>query len=167
MSAAYIVLALEDKITELLKAAVGEGTDAEDYVKTWDVFLKDLNFDPGRYKQYFPYVVVTARQEDQIAPGEMGIRLELNNWQVHIYYIDVVKDYETGRQRRAKLVHNMQKALELAPNLNALTVTAPNDDVTSKVYDSNFTSIQFDSSGQEGYYTFVSEMYLTVNVSQN
>ena len=167
MSSPYFQPALEEKVTDILKAAVGPGTDAVDYVKTWGFFLQDLNFDPGQYDQSFPYVVTLATNEQQIAPGEMGVRLEVNSWTVSIFYIDVVKDFETGRQRRAKLVHKIQKALELEPRLQNLAITAPSDNVVTKVYDSNFASINFDTSGQEGYYTFVSEMYLTVDTSKN
>ena len=167
MSSAYFQPALEERVTDILKPAVGQGTDAVDYIKTWDHYLKDLNFDPRNYKQFFPYMVVTARSEEQVGPGEMGTRLEINNWVMNLYYIDVVQEYEEGRQRRAKLVHQIQKTLELEPRLQNLAVMAPNDNIITKVYDSNFASIQFDSSGQEGYYTFVSEMYLNVNTSKN
>ena len=167
MSEAYFMNALEERVVDLLKPVVGEGSDPVDYIKSWEYYLTDLNFDPRNYTQHFPFVVVSSRGLEQMNPGEMGTRMEINNWNVHIYYIDVVKEYEEGRQRRAKLVHLIQKTLELEPRLGELAVTAPNDSITTKVYDSNFSSIQFDSSGQEGYYSFVSELYLNVGTSKN
>ena len=167
MAEAYFVNALEESVINLLKPVIGEGTDPTDFIKSWEYYLKDLNFDRQDYKRTFPFVVVTAHSAEQMSPGEMGTRLEINNWAVHIYYIDVVMDYEDGRQRRAKLVHQIQKTLELNPRLGNLSITAPNDNIAVSVYDSNFTSIQFDSSGQEGYYVLVSEMYLSVATSKN
>ena len=167
MSEAYFQPALEQRVIDILKPVIGEGTDATDYIKSWHHYLTDLNFDPRNYSSVFPFVVVSTRSLDQIGAGEIGTRFEINAWTVNLYYIDVVKDYEEGRQRRARLTHQIQKTLELEPRLQNLAVVAPNDDIAVKVYDSNFSSIQFDSSGQEGYYTFVSEMYLTVNTSKN
>jgi hypothetical protein len=169
MSSAYFQPALEERVVDILKSAVGVGWEATptDWVKTWDYFLHDLDFNPRQFNKVFPYVVVTANAEQQIAPGEMGTRLEINTWTVAIYYIDIVTNFEEGRQRRAKLVHQIQKALELEPRLRNLAVTAPNDTIVTKVYDSNFSSLNFDTSGQEGYYTFISEMYLSVDTSKN
>lgn len=146
--------ALQDQVISICTAAVGTGTDATDFVNTFDSFLHDLP------QEDFPYIVVNCRQADQVSPGEMGTSSELFQWNIHIYYLDIDLEYHAGEVKRDNIIDRLITAFELNPRLSGLSKN------NRTVYDSNFTSILFDSSGQDGYYSFISELYLSVDTSK-
>lgn len=130
-------------------------------IRTYDVKLIDMPVED------FPYLVVNVRQKEQDNPGEIGTLKELWQWTVHIYYLDISETYVDAEERRDKVVDDIETVLEQNFNLGTFSVTITPQGNTERVYDSNFSSVLFDSSGQEDYYTFVSELYLTVDTQRN
>lgn len=154
MASGSVRKALQTEILSIAQTALSTT------IKTYDKKLVDQPL------ENYPYLVVNVRSKDQ-HPGEIGTLKELWAWEVQIYYLDIVDDYDTGEERRDDIVDKLETALELNYRLNSLTVTLNTAGNTERVYDSNFSSILFDSSGQEEYYTFVSELHLTVDMQRN
>lgn len=145
-------------LQEYLEAKCQEWVGAD--VKTFDDHLHafDLEVDP----EPFPFVVVNVRLNEKEEPGEMGTDHDLRTWTVHIYYIDAnLPDYAEGQDRRDKVLGTLERELEKDRRLGGLSYT---DDkgIREYVFDSDVKLISFDSSGQEEYYTFVSELHMLV-----
>lgn len=153
--------ALQDKVLSICQLAVGDPS-ATNYVRTFDKYLHDLP------TQNFPYVVANVRQAQRTGSGEMGTYNDMYEWAVHIYYLDIETtegNYSVAEARRDEIVQKIVTAFEGNPRLDNLTdIATP---MRYVVYDSNWESVLFDSSGQEGYYTFVSELYLSVDTARS
>lgn len=134
-------------------------TTVSDTVKTFDKYLHDIALDQ------FPYIATTVRQAERHGPGEIGTTNQMYDWTVHLYYLDTTTTYDVGEARRDDVVNRLVSAFEKSPRLNNLAdVSSP---VHFTVYNSYWEAILFDSSGQDGYYTFVSELYLTVETARS
>lgn len=155
---------VQNKLLEMCERIVGPVSQSEYKVKTFDKYLHDVPIEE------MPYVVVNVRQVEQ-TPGEIGILRELEAWTVHIYYLDISDDYNEGEFRRDRIVHLIQETIEQEPTLEGLRLPQYDEDgnapYTEYVFDSGFESAMFDASGQDGYYTFVAELYFTVNIAKN
>lgn len=168
MSASNFRKAIQDYIITHLTSVVGPGT-GDPFVRTFDNHLdtaqKELASD-------FPHVVVNVRQTSvQPSKTEIGVLKEPQDWQIHIYYLDITQEgesYNDGEARRDTLVHAIQHNMQIDYNFGNLRVPVAEDvSITEYVYDSDFTDILFDSSGQQDYYYFTCELYLTVNTAKN
>lgn len=146
---------LETRVKDILVANTGVGTDPDNYVKTWDDHLHDETVDN------MPYVVITTRTAEKAGESEIGSKYDLYTYTVHIYYLDIQTVYATGKLKRSNILSRMKKSLESNRRLNNLQSIDP-DGVREYVYDANISAVLFDSSGQEEYYSFVSELYLNV-----
>lgn len=153
---------LQDACLKIINDAVGPAATNVPYrIKTSDVFLKD------RPIEDMPHVVVFCRQKE-LDMKEMGSIRELWTWQIHIYYLDIVEDFSVGEERRDKISDLLEVALSDNFTLsNALAELDPEGKATERVYNTDFGTVAFDSSGQDGYYTFVTEFYLTVFTQRN
>ena len=162
MASASMRKALQDACLKVINDAVGPGAKNVPYrIKTSDVHLKD------RPIEDMPHVVAFVRQKD-MQGKEMGSIRELWQWQIHIYYLDIVEDYTTGEERRDKISDLIEVALSDNFTLNhALAELDPGGKAVERVYNSDFSSVLFDSSGQQDYFTFVTEFYLTVFTQRN
>lgn len=162
MASASMRKALQDACIKVINDAVGPSATNVPYrIKTTDVHLKD------RPIEDMPHVVVFCRQK-QLEGKEMGSIRELWQWQLHIYYLDIVEDYTVGEERRDKISDLIEVALSDNFTLsNALSELDPEGKATERVYNSDFSSVLFDSSGQQDYFTFVTEFYLTVFTQRN
>lgn len=161
MASGIVRKSIQDKILTLLQNALDINSNADYKVRTFSRRLTDLPI------AELPNIVVTVRQKSQSGPGEFGTVKELWAWEVQIYYLDISDDYDQGEMRRDKVTDDIETVLEKAYRLDGLSVTINNLGNTETVFDSNFSSVLFDSSGQDGYYTFVSELYFTVNTQRN
>lgn len=153
---------LQDKCMELAQTAVGPGSDPVNYVKTFDKRLHDIEVDET------PFLVVNVRTAEKAAPGEIGNGgYDLFMWTVHFYYLAVeVEDWQEGSDRRDIIFGKLEKALEENKNLNNLQSTST-DGKREYVYDSSITAGLFDDSGEEEYYSFVSELYFNVYTARS
>lgn len=152
--------ALRDRVQEIATATVGPGTDPTDYIKTFDSYLHDVKIEA------LPYMVITVRTAELNESGEMGGDFDLYRWTLHIYYLDTNPDYPTGDDRRNVIMGKLEKALELDRFLGNLRHV---DDAGNEEYviDSRITTILFDSSGENNYHSFVSELYLEVDTARS
>lgn len=154
---------LQNKILDLSKEIVGVGTDATNYVRTFDDHLHDFNLDftPNPW----PFIVVNVRTAERSGDSEIGLAYDLYMWTVHIYYIDLVQTYSQGDQRRNFILSKLVKYLEENRRLENFEVMV--NGKREYVYDSTISAVLFDSSGQEEEYSFVSELYLQVYTAKN
>lgn len=150
---------LQNKLLELCETWTDKDADSTNYVATYDNHLHDVPMEET------PFLVVNVRRQTKETEGEIGEKHGLSIWEVHIYYISLEEDYNVGDKKRDNILSRIEKELEEDRRLGNFTVTGQS--VTEKVYDNSITDILFDSSGQEQYYSFVSEMYLNVYTSSN
>lgn len=150
---------LEDRVRAIVTTAVGNVADAPDYVKTFSDHLYDVEI------QNLPFVVVTTRS-NELEDQEVGTQFDNRLWTVHIYYLDITTTYEEGKNRRSKLLSKIERALNTDRRLGNLEVV---DGLGYReyVFDSKISSVLFDASGQEEYYSFVSELYLNVYTARS
>lgn len=151
---------LQQAAISVMNTAVGPTSAATFKVKTFETKLRD--FDPAE----LPMVVTFVRQKD-MQLKEIGQLQELWQWQLQFYFIDLDADWTTGEERRDYITDQIESALSKSFTLNNAVQTINVAGNVERVYDSNFTSVLFDSSGQDGYYTFVSELYLSVDTQRN
>lgn len=151
---------LEDKISTLVTTWVGPSSGITAPVVTFDDHLHDVELNQ------FPYVVINVRTAEKAEAGEIGNTYDLFMWTIHIYYLDLVATYSTGKTRRDHILSIIEKNLEKNRYLDHLQSTDP-DGAREYVYDSSISAILFDSSGQEEYYSFVSELYLNVYTARS
>lgn len=151
---------LQQAAINVMNTAVGPTSAAAFKVKTFEIKLRD--FDPAE----LPMVVTFVRQKD-MQLKEIGQLQELWQWQLQFYFIDLDADWPTGEERRDYITDQIESALSKSFTLNNAVQTINVAGNVERVYDSNFTSVLFDSSGQDGYYTFVSELYLSVDTQRN
>lgn len=147
---------LQDKLKdELLPAWVGPTAGLEASAKTFDKRLYTVDY------ALLPFVVVNVRRgikhEDE---EEIGNPHGLYEYEVHIYYVDHDTDYDLGDARRDLLVGQLEKMIER--NVRLGNCEAIDTDSREYVFDTDISSVTFDSSGQEEDYTFVTELYLRV-----
>lgn len=140
---------LRDKLIELLTSWVGSD------VVTFDNYLHDVEHDQ------VPYVVVNVRTAERAAAAEIGNDYDLKMWTVHIYYLDIAEVHSEGEDKRNRVLGTIDKKLEENRRLNNLEVTTV-DGHREYVYDSSISAVLFDESGQDEYYSFISELYLNV-----
>lgn len=151
---------LQDNITTIVRAAVGSGTDPTDYVRTFDSYLHDIDIIDN------PFVVINVRTAEKASQSEIGNTYDLYMWTVHIYYIDITDTYASGDNRRNLILSKIEKTLEENRRLGNLEVIDTSGH-REYVYDSSISAILFDQSGQEEYYTWVSELYLNVYTAKS
>lgn len=163
MAAANVRKAIQAEVITICAAVVAQGVDDDFYVNLIDKVLPSGEVP----SEHFPALIVNVRTSDQAAPGEMGTLHNVWKWMVHIYYLDVSDDYTAGEEKRDEIVERVQVALEQNPRLNNIRTNPDGAGITEYVYDSDFQSVLFDSSGQDGYYTFVAELYLNVDTARN
>lgn len=142
------------------------GTD----VVTYDRKLQDLE------PQYLPLLVATVRTEEEDGAGELGTKHDLFAWTIHIYYFDIEIGvdapgenlvFDRGDERRNGIMQKLKGAFMSDFNFGALSVNDTDAGYRESVYDVLKPTTIFDASGQEGYYSFVSEMYLTVRTQKS
>lgn len=150
-------LELEQRVSDLIFAAVGPAADAPNVI-TFDDHLHDVD------RSQLPFIVVTTRSAEEGAVQEIGSNWGPKTYTVHVYYLDIADTYAEGKLRRANILSRVRKALE--PQFNLGNMESVDDDGTREyVFDSGITTILFDSSGQDQYYSFVSELYLEVQTA--
>lgn len=152
---------LQEKITDMMKTAVGPASSATDKIVTFDNRLRDVPITS------LPFLAIIVREKDQDGAGEIGTMHELWKWRIHMYYLDIVDDYDAGEDRRDKIVDDIETVIEQSPRLENLSVTLNPQGNTESVWDSNFTNVIFDMSGQDDFYTFVCELYFDVDTQRN
>lgn len=147
-------------VDSFLPSLVGVDTDLTEPAKSFSDHLYAQDLDS------LPFVVVNIRSSsaDQ-TEGEIGNPYDLTTYETHIYYLDMCDDYVEGDDRRDTILGRLEKKLKLNRKLGNFEVT--DADSREYVYDSQISSITFDYSGQEGDYSFVSELYLTVYTAQS
>lgn len=155
-----VATALEQKITEILTRTVGVGTDPTNFVKLFDDHLHDVEI------TLMPFVVVTARSAEQGVERSIGQHFMPRDYIVHIYYLDLSETFPEGKARRNLIVEKMASELEQNYRLDNFSLTDPAGN-TEHVWDTDLTNILLDYSGQDEYYSFVSELYLTVHTDRN
>lgn len=160
MSSLSMRQALQVACLDIINDAVGPPATGVPYkIKTTATHLAD------RPIEDMPHVVCFVRQKD-LGSKEMGTIRELWSWQIQIYYLDIVEDYSVGELRRDKITDLMEVALSDNFRLNNALALIDLQNKSERVYDSDFSSVIYDSSGQDGYYTFVSELYLRVDTQR-
>lgn len=158
---------LEDHIRGLLEDEVGTGSDPDDFVRTFDDHLRDVDiaFTPNPW----PFVVVTTRGMELSGRSEPEIGTthahNLHQWEVHIYYIDVAQNYAAGKAKRTKLAGKITSLIERNPTLSNFE----SSDSTGReyVWDTTVSNVVLDASGEEETYTFVTEIYLTIDTAKS
>lgn len=115
----------------------------------------------------FPCIMVAITNKSwemsEIGPGRDEI-----HYKVSIYYLDVITDenFETGEDRRDEIMHQLEKRLEIDFNLGGFRHQATVDETMEIMYDAQLENTLFEVSGQEDYYTFVSEIMYTVKTAK-
>jgi hypothetical protein len=165
-------VALENQIELIMRDDVGyEGiySDPVNYVQEWTRRLGDFDVNND-----LPQVVISARQTTQLprGQGEMGTSQELWNWMVDIYYLDIEQtDWDLGYARMDNIVNRMRNSLENEPRLRNLRVAtnplSPIGYIYENVYNNDWLSMEWDTSGQEGYEAFVVTMHLLVQTDRS
>lgn len=150
---------LQQKCTEIAQAAVGPASALPQKVVYFDNHLHDVEV------TQMPYLVVNVRTS-QPSSSEIGQSYSVGSWTVHFYYLDIAKTYNDGEAKRDKIMGALEKALEENRLLGNCRSTAL-DGHSEYVYDSRITAVLFDSSGQEEYYSFISELYLDVDTGRS
>lgn len=148
--------ALTAKLLDVAQSVTGQDSGATNPVVSFDdhLYSKDIS--------ELPFIVVNVRSWDEPEDGvEIGNPHGLKIWTVHIYYLDMTETWNEGAARRNVNVAALKKALDRNKRLDGLE-TIDDDGTREYVYDSKFTSATFDTSGQEGEYSFVTELYLNV-----
>lgn len=168
-------ISVENQIQTILQDYVGLGGIYADptgvyCVRVWDRKIGQLDVNAG-----VPLVAIIAKQTTQWQRprGEIGTSRELFDWAVDIYYIDI--DQQTfvgGYDRQDVITNGIKNALENEPRLRNLTVpvnpTSPTGAINEYVWNSDWSNIVWDNSGQEGdYYAFTAEMHLIVQTGRN
>lgn len=154
---------LEEYLQQKVIDWVGSGSTLTNPVVTVDDHLHGFNeVDPDP----FPFVVVSVRQAESQAESEIGVSYDLWSWTVHFYYIDSRSDYITGKSMRKTVIGTLIKQLEKDRRIGGFD-SVDDDGAREYVYDSKIDAVLFDVSGQEEYYTFVSELYLNLYTAKN
>jgi hypothetical protein len=134
---------------------VGPGSGLSSFAKTFDSHLYNQEI------SQLPFIVVNVRSaERQNSEDEIGDPHGLFIYEVHIYYLDMDESWDFGDTRRNYIVGNIEKRQERDVRFGGFQ--SVDEDCREYVYDSEMTSVTFDSSGQEGDYSFVTELYLRV-----
>lgn len=155
--------AIENHLSSIAASIIGPGSDPTNYVKMLDDHLRDFDLVTEN-----PFLVVSVREWEKDTPSEIGgasVRPN-KNWDSIFYFLFVSKDWTTGKQQRNLLVNKLINRLESDPLLGGFSYSSPSG-VTTIVWDSEVESGTFDESGEDGYYTFVSEIHLTVRTSSS
>lgn len=158
---------LEEHITNVVKETVGEGTDPDNWVRSFDDHLHD--FDLAYTPNPWPFVVVAVRDMELSGRSEPEIGTDhaynLHTWTAHIYYIDVVQDYATGKRKRDNIMGRISRIFERDPRIMNFEVS---DELGREyVWDSRITNLVRDQSGQETEYAFVCEMYVSIDTAKS
>lgn len=130
-------------------------------VKTYDDHLHDLDD-----LAHFPFLVVNVRTAEKSGDSEIGTGgVQLWNWTVHIYYLDINADYKTADERRNNILSRLELEFEKNKKLNHLDVSVEGIG-REYVWNTSISAVLFDYSGQEEYHSFVSELYLNVETAK-
>lgn len=150
---------LEDHILEKVTEWVGVGTHPTKYVKTFDNHLHDFDLDVN--PEPWPFMVVSVRSTTFQETTAVGTTNEVRAWSVHIYYIAIENNYNEGALKRDEIMSRLHEELQHNRDFGRFS---SNEEAghNEYVWNSEVTDVLFDSSGQEEYYSFVSELYLTV-----
>lgn len=157
---------LEATLRDKLEEWVGVGSDASDYVHTFDDYLHpfDLDITPDP----FPFLVYTVRgwNESGRSDGEIGNPHDLREWDAHIYYVDTRLDREEGKTKRNKIMGIIEKELELSrPNFFGFEAIDGNGK-REYIWDVRLTNGVFDTAQEDEYHTFVNELYITFDTAR-
>lgn len=157
--------ALEARLLELAVAAVGSTSGLNPYVQTFDDHLDDIPITS------MPFVVAFATT-DELEAAEVA-PYGSHKWSAMMYYLDTTQPGETwatGKARRDLIVGTLHDIFEankfLADSTGPLSVISSSG-VKEYVWLSQVDRVTFDGSGQEQYYTFVSEMYFSIHTAKN
>ena len=155
--------ALEDRLMSIITTTVGTGTDPTHFVRTVDNHIHDFNltFTPNPW----PFMVVAIRSVEQSGQSEVGVPYDLYMWTVHLYYISLDANFNTGDEKRNFILGKLVKKLEEDRFLGGLSSTSGGK--RERVYDSTISAVLFDFAGQEEEYSFQSELYLNVYTQRN
>lgn len=148
---------LEARITDILTRAAGPGTDPDDYIVYFDDHLHDVEIES------MPYAVVTVRSAD-IANNETAFSQPVSprTWTVHIYLLQITETFAEGKRKRNAILERVYGELEQNWNLDNFEVVGAHGQ-REYVFMTEVTNLLLDYSGQDEYYSFVSELYLTVH----
>lgn len=156
---------LQQRLIDILTPAVGVGSDANDYIKTFSKFLYDVPI------ANLPLLVVTVRTAEKLEAGEIGNSYSMYTWTAHLYYLDmdtnVADPYHAGADKRDHITSRIMKAIEGNRFLPDPITKQPLQSVdadghTEQAYDSSFQAITFDESGEPGNQSFTTELFLEV-----
>lgn len=148
---------LEQRITDIITRVAGVGTDPDYYIKTFDFHLRDFEVTDA------PFCVVTVRSAVQSAwPSALGQDIGPRDWTVHIYLLDVIGTFEEGKSRRNAIIDRIWGEVSKNWNLDAFEIVSSHGKREYVVL-SEPTNLLLDYSGQDEYYSFVSELYMTVH----
>lgn len=152
--------ALRDKMLEFTREWVGEASGVAHPALTIDDHLYSQDY------SLLPFIAVNVRQWTKMRDSEeMGNPVsDLKEWDVQIYYLDVTKDGQTWMDAdavRNELIGILEKNIKQNRYLDNLQTTDA-DGHREYVFNTEISSASFDSSGQEGEYSFVTVLYLTV-----
>lgn len=149
---------LEAQITSTMQVEVGVGgSDPTNAVVTFTDRLQDFDL------TQFPALVIFVRQGERVGE-DINAPQGMRDYTVHMYYLDLVKDWALGKAKRSNIMSRIEKTVNKDTRFNAFQSVDP-DGTREYVWNSEITSFNFDSSGQEEYYSFVGEMYLTVHTA--
>lgn len=145
---------LRERLVAKVTEYVGPATP-EPNVKLIDQYLHAVE------TYQLPFVVTYVRQIQNESEGEIGTPFTQDIWEVHIYYLDKNADRIAGEDKMDNIIGDLVKKIKKDRYLGHLNAVDTEGNETY-VYDTKVTSVLFDSSGQEGDYSFVSEVYLNV-----
>lgn len=146
---------LRDRLLTLTRTWVGPTAGP---VITFDDHLYSLPI------EQLPFLVVNVRNYEKIIESNsLGARPD-KSWEVHVYYLDMDPVWATGDTRRDNVIGILEQKFDRDFTLGKLEATLSSGE-REYVYDTEITSATFDSSGQDGEYSFVTELYLKVYTS--
>lgn len=151
--------ALRDQVLLKMNEWIGP-TASPAYLKYTDNHLHDVDS-----ATQMPYGIAYVRQVDMKTRAEIGTGYSLDSWLIQIYILDFDTVWVTGDNRMSDMVGRLRKRLQQNPKLGNFSLT-DTEGQREYIYDSEVTSVTFDTSGQDGEYTFVSELFLTVQTEK-
>jgi hypothetical protein len=150
---------LRDRLVELLTTWVGPAT-ALPHANLIDDHLYDVE------RTSLPFVVATVRRIEPAEAPEIGTGYTVDEWEAIIYYLDIQDRWADGDDIMNNIVSVIAKELQLDRRLGNLEVVDPAGN-REYVFNTRINTVLFDTSGQEGEYSFVSEIHLTVQTDKS
>lgn len=148
---------LQDGVTDMCNTAVAS------QISTVGKYIPEGNLDLSD----FPCLVVSVRQKGEAGPMEYGTLHELWDWTIHIYYLNITEEWDAGEELRDQTMHDLETYFESNPKLMNISGTmAATPVVTEYVFDSKIDTILYDQGGQDQYFTFSGQLYLTAHTAK-